>query len=88
MKVFVAVGFLLLVPVIATLGNVQPRLRAPLEEDAHLESLQGDVQCVHGGHHKNIGAYNIGSCQNQYVNCLLNNNNGAGKFNLQICYNL
>ena len=82
MKVFVAVGFLLLVPVIATLGNVQPRLRAPLEEDALLESLlaQGDVQRVHGGHHKNIGAYNIGSCQNQYVNCLLNKNNGAGKF--------
>ena len=80
MKVFVAIGFLLLVPVIATLGDVQPRLRAPLEEDAHLESLQGDAQRVHGGHHKNIGAYNIGLCQNQYVNCLLNNNNGAGKF--------
>ena len=82
MKVFVAVGFLLLVPVIATLGDVQSRLRATLEEDAHghLKSLQGDAQHVHGRHHKNIGTYNIGLCQNQYVNCLLNNNNGAGKF--------
>ena len=82
MKVFVAVGFLLLVPVIATLGNVQLRLRAPvpLEEDALLESLQGNVQRAHRGHHKNIGAYNIGSCQNQYVNCLLNKNSNASKF--------
>ena len=73
MKVFVT-GFLLLIIVVLTLGDVLPHLRS-LEEDPR--PLQEDAQC--GSPHNNIGRYNIGSCQKQYVNCLLNNDKGKFK---------
>ena len=73
MKIFVT-GLLLFILVVSTLGDVLPRLRH-LKEDP--QPLQEDAQS--GRPRKNIGHFNIGSCQNQYVNCLLSNNNGKIK---------
>ena len=78
MKSFVS-GFFLLVFVSSTLGDVPPM---PLQEDAtplpaeDPRPLQENAQ---GGRpHNNVGCH-FGSCQSQYVNCLLNNSFGNFK---------
>ena len=78
MKLFVS-GFILLVLVSSTLGDVLPM---PLQDDAKpfsqkiAHSLQENVQ--DGRPHNNISDH-FGSCRSQYVNCLLNNNFGKFK---------
>lgn len=83
MKFFVS-GFILLVLVASPLGNVLPM---PLQEDANplaAEDAYPLQENTQGGRsHNDIGRqflhrHNIGSCQSQYVNCLLNKN--VGKF--------
>ena len=79
---FLVTGLLLLILVVSTLGDVLPRLR-PLEQDPH-PIQQEDVQ--HGRPHKNIGDFNIGSCQDQYVNCLLNSNGRFKRYTVIVMY--